>query len=228
MPSNAALLKCSTSYDFGKITSSCNVYLPGRCKNLDSIWLSRTFDSFDDRPAKYIIEFDASLTGVGILWFHRMENAEVCRGGGVVNLSRLHFNSDSSNQNLAEFVAALLGVIGLVKLGITVVDIEFIGDSMTALAWPKSNVAKGERATNAAVIFTMLCLKFGIDIKETCHISAKDNYRCDRLSRLKESGREIISLVADFGFEGDRILRFESDIAVTSLIDCRRWYLNTL
>ena len=91
---------------------------------------------------------------------------------------------------------------------------------MTALAWSKSNVTKGERATNAAVIFTMLFLKFGIDVKETCHISAKDNYRCDRLSRLKESGQEIVSQMTDFGFDENRILRLESDIAVTSLIDC--------
>ena len=118
------------------------------------------------------------------------------------------------------FVATLLGVISLVKLGITIVDMEFRGDSMTVLAWTKSNVTKGERATNAAVIFTMLCLKFGIDEKETCHISAKVNYRRDSLSRLKESGQEIISLMTDFGFEGDRNLRLERDIAVTSLIDC--------
>ena len=64
------------------------------------------------------------------MWFHRMENAEVCLGGDAVDLSRLHFNSDSSNQNLAEFVAVLLGIIGLVKLGITAVDIEFRGDSV--------------------------------------------------------------------------------------------------
>ena len=40
----------------------------------DEAQFSRTFDSFDGKPAKYIIEFDASLTGVGILWFHRQRN----------------------------------------------------------------------------------------------------------------------------------------------------------
>ena len=107
----------------------------------------------------------------------------------------------------------------MVKLGIKKVDIEVRGDSKIALAWAKSNVTKGGRAATAAVIFKMLCLMFGINVKETSHISAKDNYRCDRLSRLIESGQEIISLMYDFGFKGKRILQLESDTAVISLIE---------
>ena len=86
--------------------------------HLKSVTISLRFSNY---KLINIIEFDASLTGVGILWFHRMENAEVCLGGDAVDLSRLHFNSDSSNQNSR---------IGLVKLGITAVDIEFRGDSV--------------------------------------------------------------------------------------------------
>ena len=81
-----------------------------------------------------IVEFDTSLSGVGILWYKREHNREVGLGGDAVDLPCLSFHSDSSNQNVAEFMGGLLGVIGLVKLGVRNVDVELRGDSVTALS----------------------------------------------------------------------------------------------
>ena len=47
---------------------------------------SRKFESFDECPCVYIVEFDASLSGVGILWYKREHNREVCSGGDAVDL----------------------------------------------------------------------------------------------------------------------------------------------
>ena len=55
----------------------------------DGISFDRTIRSFvsDTRPC-YIVEFDASLTGVGILWYRRDSNVpEVSLGGGAVDIS---------------------------------------------------------------------------------------------------------------------------------------------
>ena len=55
----------------------------------DGISFDRTIRSFvsDTRPC-YIVEFDASLTGVGILWCKRDSNdTEVSLGGGAVDIS---------------------------------------------------------------------------------------------------------------------------------------------
>ena len=163
---------------------------------------------------------DASLSGVGILWYKREHNRDVCLGGDAVDLSCLSFDSDSSNQNVAEFIGALLGVIGLVKLGVRNVDIELRGDSVTALSWAKSNVPKGQRSMNAATIFTILCVALSVDVKSTCHISGDDNFKCDRLSRLKESGNTVASIMSDIGLQGVGTLDLESDSAVKTLIRC--------
>ena len=186
----------------------------------DENQFSRKFVSFDEHPCEYIIEFDASLSGVGILWYKRENNREICLGGDAVDLSCLTFQSDSSNQNVAEFMGALLGVIGLVKLGVRNVDIELRGDSVTALSWAKSNVPKGQRSMNSATIFTMFCIALSVDVKVTCHISGEDNYKCDKLSRLKESGNTVASVMSDIGLQGVETLDLESDPAVKTLVHC--------
>ena len=135
-----------------------------------------------------------------MLWYKREHNREVCLGGGAVDLSCLSFNSDSSNQNVAEFMGALLGIIGLVKLGVRNVDVELRGDSVTALSW----ATKGQRSINAATIFTMLCVALSVDVKSTCHISGDDNFKCDRLSRLKESGNTVASVMSESVYRGLR------------------------
>ena len=182
----------------------------------DENQFSRTFESFDEHPCVYIVEFDASLSGVGILWYKRLHNREVCFGGDAVDLPCLSFYSDSSNQNVAEFMGALLGIIGLVKLGVRNVDVELRGDSVTALSW----ATKGQRSINAATIFTMLCVALSVDVKSTCHISGDDNFKCDRLSRLKESGNTVASVMSDIGLQGVETLDLESDLAVKTLIRC--------
>jgi hypothetical protein len=63
---------------------------------------------------EYVVEFDASLTRAGILWYRRQEDgAEVALGGGAVDLRGLGFGADSSFQNTAEYVGCILGVVGL-------------------------------------------------------------------------------------------------------------------
>ena len=166
----------------------------------DENQFSRTFESFDEHPCVYIVEFDASLSGVGILWYKRLHNREVCFGGDAVDLPCLSFHSDSSNQNMAKFMGALLGIIGLVKLGVRNVDVELRGDSVTALSW----ATKGQRSINAATIFTMLCVALSVDVKSTCHISGDDNFKCDRLSRLKESGNTVASVMSESVYRGLR------------------------
>jgi hypothetical protein len=63
-----------------------------------------------------VAEFDSSLSGAGLIWSVRTDGAEVVRGVSAVNLAFLGFGTDSSNQNLAEYIGAILAVIGQVIL----------------------------------------------------------------------------------------------------------------
>ena len=56
---------------------------------------SRTLESFTGEPPVFVVEFDASLKGAGVLWYRRDAGAEVCLGGSAINLEFLRFGEDS-------------------------------------------------------------------------------------------------------------------------------------
>ena len=83
-----------------------------------ALWrFTRSLEFFDDTSPTLVIKFDASLAGAGILWFRRVNGAEVCLEGSGVDLMFLGFKDDSAFQNLCEFLGIILGIIGLVRLG---------------------------------------------------------------------------------------------------------------
>ena len=106
--------------------------------------------------------------------------------GGAVYLRGFGFGSDSSFQNTAEYIGCILGVVGLVLLGVRDADIEILGDSIAALTWAETERARGQLVTNASMVFTLLSIRFNLDVKKGVHISGEDNWRCDRLSRLED------------------------------------------
>ena len=168
---------------------------------------SRSLDSFDvTTPPCYIIEFDASLTGAGVLLFQRVGGAEVCLGCSAVDLSSLQFGTDSSFQNVSEFIGVILGIIGLVKLGVRDVDILVRGDSISALTWVETERYRGSLVTNSSWVFTTLSIAYNISVKETIHIPGTENSRCDQLSRLGGSGETVLSTTGNFGLGSPRIL----------------------
>lgn len=69
---------------------------------------TRTLKSFSLALPLTVAEFDASLSGAGLIWFQRTNGAEVAMGVCAVDLSFLNFWIDSSFQNLSEFIGAIL------------------------------------------------------------------------------------------------------------------------
>ena len=114
--------------------------------------------SFWPEEADYVIEFDGSLTGAGILWYARNgDGVEVLLGGAAVDLSPLGFGDDSTYQNTCEFITLVLGIRGLSALGLTdpekPVSVMLRGDSVTALTWAhterfRSRLAAGVQCGN--------------------------------------------------------------------------------
>ena len=178
---------------------------------------SRTLESFSDKTPVYIVEFDASLKGAGVLWYQRVAGAEVCLGGSAVSLECLDFGDDSSFQNLSEYIGGIIGLIGLVKMGVRKASIEMRGDSVSALTWAQTERYRGERVTNASMVFTALCVNYQLDVQVATHISGVENHRCDALSRLKEN--ESIEVVMNrIGLGGCSVLDLEGCPSVHALV----------
>jgi hypothetical protein len=185
----------------------------------DEVRFTRTLASFNPGLPKYIVEFDASLTGVGILLYQRVDGGEVCLGGAAVDITVLGFKGDSAFQNLAEYIGALVGILGLVHLGVHHEDLEMRGDSVTALTWAQTERARGVLVSNAAMIFTSVCIRYGMDVKTATHRSGEDNFRCDELSRLAESGLSARAVMDDLGFTACRVLDLTESQSFRRLVE---------
>lgn len=173
-----------------------------------------------------IAEFDASLSGAGIIWYAVDNGAEVARGVSAVDLTFLGFGTDSSFQNLSEFIGAILAVMGQIALGLSGQNISLRGDSMTALTWSITERVRGTRVTNASMVWTLLCVAADINVESVTHIAGVDNDNCDRLSRMgAHSTMSVREEAMSMGFQGLEVVELnesESVMRVLQLCDPRR------
>ena len=98
-------------------------------------------------------------------------------------------------QNVAEFIAATVGICGLNQVGARAqlqgghghsvgdLEIELEGDSVTALTWAEKQNFRSELVGNAAIVHNCICLSRGIRVSRVRHIEAMLNWRTDHLSR---------------------------------------------
>ena len=161
---------------------------------LDPVRFARPFATFVDLPARFIVEFDASLCGVGFRLSKRVSGAAdtvVCMGAGSVSLASMEFGQDASYQNTAEFIAVVVSLVVLVKevkRG-RPISVELRGDSITALRWAEQASFRSSLVGNAAVLFVLLLVRCDVQIADTFHVPGEDNVVCDTLSRPDLSGR---------------------------------------
>jgi hypothetical protein len=184
---------------------------------LEPFAFCRSLASFSPGSATVLVEFDASLRGIGLIWYLVDSlGRERPIGGLSVDISGLGFGEDSQYQNTAEFIAATLGILGLTQLGLEGSAIRLRGDSMSALCWASSLRFKGHLTTNAAVVFTLLLVQTRVTVVDKEHFSSEANVRTDELSRgstVAEVARKFSNLI------GLRELSFPDAVAQT-LRDC--------
>jgi hypothetical protein len=148
---------------------------------------SRSLQSFARTPESVVLEFDGSLEGVGVIWYSVIYDEtgrhEVPLGGSAADLRGLCFGSDTQFQNCAEFIAVVMGILGLMVLEIDVKAVLLRGDSETALSWASGGNFRSFNVMNAAAVFAYLCAATGFRVVERVRISSEVNWRCDQLSR---------------------------------------------
>lgn len=88
------------------------------------------------------------------------------------------------------------------------------------MTWAETERPRGELVTNASIVFTLLVIIFGLDVKKGVHISGEDNWRCDRFSRLSESNMGTGASLAGMGVEGTAIIDLQESCQVQKLLAC--------
>jgi hypothetical protein len=151
---------------------------------------TRSFRSFAQHLelVQWVLEYDACLTGVGMIWFRVVNGHEVAVGCCAVSLVALGFEQVGSGlMNTAEFIAATLGVRGLIAQGVRDTGIKLRGDNKSALAWAHHKSFKSDYAMRAAIVHVAQNVKAGIEVVGTEHLPHTReydfNWRTDLASR---------------------------------------------
>jgi hypothetical protein len=184
-----------------------------------AVEFTRSISSFAPEPPVLVAEFDSSLSGSGVIWYARDSGTEVVLGVCAVCLGFLGFGADSSNQNLAEYIGAIIAVAGQVVLGHSGRSLALRGDSVTALTWAISERPRGKIVTNASMVWTLLCVATNIDVREVTHIPGDENERCDRLSRRGMTpGMSVREEAREMGIEGGVVIEVNGDEEIMGLL----------
>jgi hypothetical protein len=138
---------------------------------------------YADAPISWRIEFDASLKGLGIIFFLITAAGEVPMGAVVADITQLQFGNSAKNQNTAEFLCVVVAFLVMAKRGIAPCQVGLRGDSRSALHWASTQSFKSELVCNASVAMVLLAKRFGYVVTDEQHLAGVKNVRCDDLSR---------------------------------------------
>jgi hypothetical protein len=144
---------------------------------------ARGIYSFRPGAARHVLEYDASLSGLGVIWYVVRHGREFPIGVMSVDITSLGFGIDASNQNSAEFIALVAAVFGLRWFKLRDLAVVVRGDSKTALKWSEKGRCKGTTANNAAVVFSLVVAQAGLTVADRVFVKSEDNWRADLLSR---------------------------------------------
>ena len=167
--------------------------------HLDEETFGRSFGSFRAQEADILVEFDASLSGVGLIFTDLRNNQPIGCGSAQFPF---HLN-ESRWQNSAEFMAVVVAIICLAQMGISGVGIKLKGDSISALRWGAEEHVSSSLCFCAALVFALLSVALDIHVVEWEHIPGEEHFFCDALSRgyrpedLGVAAHEILDLGSD-------------------------------
>jgi len=133
----------------------------------------------------WICEFDACPQGLGCVWYQvQPSGEELPIGAASWSISSLGFGEDSSFQNTAEFMAAVMSVIGLVRYGGAAEPTLMRGDSKSALSWAEKKRYRGNLAVPAGFLFNYIWIRYKVLLCKCIHLPGELNVACDDLSRI--------------------------------------------
>ena len=171
---------------------------------------SRPLSALREKPVEWLVEYDASLGGVGLVLFRLGSDGEETVEKAVKIVFPEHLGTNSGLQNTVEFTAVVMGLGCLAALGVRDTAVRLRGDNTSSLAWSVHHRFSDGYSRRAAVAYITLSEGTGLRVDDGVHIAGKENVTCDRLSR-------DVSL-SDLGFAGDKVFKWEEDDRLVSLL----------
>jgi hypothetical protein len=143
----------------------------------------RAMESFRERKADWVVEFDGSLKGVGYRVFVLKEGKERLVVSGGCNVP-FNLNRRSEYQNAMELTASVVGLMAMVRQGVRGVGVRMRGDSTTVLSWSKGHTFRSDRSLGATMVLVAICEMFDVLVtRDSVHLTSAENYMCDGFSR---------------------------------------------
>jgi hypothetical protein len=151
--------------------------------HLDEMAYARTFASFRPRPPSILIEYDASLTGLAVA----ISTLHPDRSATMVACTRITPpfapTTDSSKQNLYEFLAVVMGLLLAKHLGLEHFAFDLAGDSTSSLSWAHSDRVASALAQRAGLAFTSIATAVDASVAEIKFLFSEQNRYMDAMSR---------------------------------------------
>jgi hypothetical protein len=145
---------------------------------------ARPFASFSKRRHTWVCEYDASLSGIGIIWFEvQDEGAEIARAYASIDISELGFGDNSAYQNTAEYIGGLLASFGMIRLGVGDQPALHRGDSVSSLTWTQKGTVRSDIAIKPALLWGVLVMTSQCDVVNVHPLTHDENSNADILSR---------------------------------------------
>lgn len=150
----------------------------------EPIRFARPLTSFTMIQPTWVCEFDACLSGIGIIWLKRLQDgSERAVAYTSIDITPLGFGKESTYQNTAEYLASLFCIMGLVQLTKASEPCLFRGDSLSALTWIDKGSVRSDIAIRTSLLWAQVVVYLGVQVTGTQWIAGKVNSRTDRLSR---------------------------------------------
>jgi hypothetical protein len=152
---------------------------------------ARPLESFRTRSADILLEFDASLEGLGVQLSRQRGDGEfvpwVHWGGAHPLGEQGRLPAGSGFQNCFEFAAILAGLLVLRQLGVRNCAVEVRGDNVASLSWLRKGRAASIYARKVSIGVSLLLAHMGAHVASTIHVPGEENWQMDGLSRGKNS-----------------------------------------
>jgi hypothetical protein len=175
---------------------------------------ARSLLSFSPPEVSYLIEYDSSLYGIGVVLSTIQSGVETV--WKVLQLCETPFNcrDDSSYQNSMEFLGVVIGVTALASLGVRGASIRLRGDNMSSLRWALTERFRSVLCKRMSIIFVSLGIEYDVTVEDAQHIAGTHNITCDRLSRFREYRASPI----DLGFQGCQRISLEPGTLLHTIV----------
>ena len=149
---------------------------------------AKTIISFrSPQDAELWISYDASLTGVGFIIRDVDPSTAVNPYHHVISAvsydTPYELNGDSGYQNTMEFLAILLAMFRVKRLGYVDTRVHIIGDNTSSLHWCDKERFRGGRSNSPALAYIILGMEVQNEIVTSSFIKGEDNIHCDKMSR---------------------------------------------